>query len=268
MSANQVVVRRAVVAGHFYPADPAELAAAIETSFAGAVRPLPDAAVPKALVVPHAAYIYSGPVAASGYLRLAPVAATVRRVVLLGPSHRARLRGLAVSSADAFATPIGLVPIDADGRRIALAHLSVQVDDAPHALEHSLEVQVPFLQSVLDEFALVPLAVGQVGTEAVAEVIDALAGGPETLIVVSSDLSHYERYDVAREQDARTAAAILALAAERIDDYDACGAYPLRGLLRWASASGLAVEQVDLRNSGDTAGDRSRVVGYGCFAVH
>ena len=268
MSAQHILVRRPAVAGFFYPSDLSELAESVNDCFADAVRPAQGAPAPKALVVPHAGYIYSGPVAASGYLRLAPVAATVRRVVLLGPSHRVPLRGLAVSKADAFATPLGLVPVDDEARRAALGLPGVRLDDAPHALEHSLEVQVPFLQSVLDHFTLLPLAVGHTPPETVAAVIAALTGGAETLIVVSSDLSHYQPYDVARQQDQRTAAAVVALDPAGIDDLDACGAYALRGLLCWARTEGRAVERLDLRNSGDTAGDRSRVVGYGCFAVH
>ena len=197
---SAVLVRTPAVAGLFYPSDPGELAESLNACFADASGRRRAHRRRKALVVPHAGYIYSGPVAASGYLRLAPVSATVRRVVLLGPSHRVPLRGLAVSSADAFATPFGLVPVDDDARRAALGIPGVRVDDAPHALEHSLEVQVPFLQSVLDDFALVPLAVGQADPETVAAVIAALTGGAETLIVVSSDLSHYQSYDVARRQ--------------------------------------------------------------------
>jgi AmmeMemoRadiSam system protein B len=268
MSAQHVLVRPPAVAGFFYPSDPGELAELINACFADAVRPAQGALAPKALVVPHAGYICSGPVAASGYLRLALVAATVRRVVLLGPSHRVPLRGVAVSSADAFVTPLGLVPVDGDARRAALRLPGVRTDDAPHAMEHSLEVQVPFLQSALDRFDLLPLAVGHVDTETVAGVIAALAGGAETLIVISSDLSHYQPYDVARQQDRRTAAAVVALDADRIGDLDACGAYALRGLLRWAWTQGMTVERLDVRNSGDAAGDRSRVVGYGSFAVH
>jgi MEMO1 family protein len=267
MSAHHRVVRPPTVAGFFYPSDPDELAVSIKACFDDAVRPTEGAAPPKALVVPHAGYVYSGPIAATGYLRLAPVAETVRRVVLLGPSHRVPLHGLAVSGAEAFATPLGLVPVDDDARRVALAHDDVRLDDAPHAMEHSLEVQVPFLQTVLDRFELLPLVVGHVDAVTVAEVIGALGGGAETLVVISSDLSHYEPYRVAQERDRHTAAAVVALEAERIGDFDACGAYPLRGLLLWARAEGRTVELLDLRNSGDTAGDRSRVVGYGCFSV-
>ena len=268
MSAKQVLVRPPAVAGSFYPRDPDELAESISASFGDAVRPARGAPAPKALVVPHAGYVYSGPVAGSGYLRLGPVATTVRRVVLLGPSHRAPPHGLAVSGADAFATPLGLVPVDGDARRAALRHECVRVDDVPHAREHSLEVQLPFLQSVLKRFELLPLAVGRADSDTVAAVIAALAGGAETLIVISSDLSHYQPYDVAQVQDRRTAAAVLALDADGIGDLDACGARPLRGLLRWAQTEGRTVELLDLRNSADTAGDRSSVVGYGCFAVH
>ena len=212
-------------------------------------------------------YVYSGAIAASAYERIAPARDTIRRVVLLGPSHRVPVRGLAVPSVDAFETPLGLVPIDAAARSRVLELPAVHVDDGAHAVEHSLEVQLPFLQAVLDDFTLLPLSVGDASTEEVAAVLDACWGGPETLVVISTDLSHYHRYDDAVGLDARTAAAIVACRPDAVDDVDACGARPLRGLLRCAAERGLAVEQLDLRNSGDTAGDRERVVGYGAFAV-
>lgn len=259
--------RPPAVAGAFYPATPAGLRDALAASFAAAVEPAPDAPVPKALVVPHAGYVYSGPVAASAYLRLRPGRERVRRVVLLGPSHRVPVRGMAVSGLDVFATPLGEVPVDAGARTRVASMPGVTVADAPHAFEHSLEVQLPFLQTVLDDFALVPLAVGDATTAEVAAVLDALWGGPETLVVVSTDLSHYHPYERARALDRRTAGAILDLDAGGVGDRDACGAHPLRGLLAVARRRGLRIELLDLRSSGDTAGDRDRVVGYGAFAI-
>jgi AmmeMemoRadiSam system protein B len=260
-------VRPPAVAGSFYPSPPDALGAALREAFADAVIPTTGAAIPKALVVPHAGYVYSGAIAASAYARIIPARATIRRVVLLGPSHRVYVRGLAVPSVDAFRTPLGIVPIDADGREAALDVQGVRVDDRAHALEHSLEVQVPFLQSVLDDFVLLPFSVGDATADEVAGVLEACWGGPETLVVISSDLSHYHRYADAVQLDARTAAAIVACRPGAVEDHDACGAYPLRGLLQIVADHGYSVEQLDLRNSGDTAGDRDRVVGYGAFAV-
>ncbi len=260
-------VRPPAVAGTFYPGSADALRAALRRAFADAVHPGEGDRVPEALIVPHAGYVYSGPVAASAYARIIPARSTIRRVVLLGPSHRSAVRGLAVSSADAFSTPLGVVPIDAAYRNAVLALPGVGVDDRAHADEHSLEVQLPFLQTVLDEFTLLPLSVGDATVDEVAAVLEALWGGPETLVVVSTDLSHYHHYDDALRLDARTAAAVVAREPGAVDDRDACGAYPLRGLLQVASEHGLTVEQLDLRNSGDTAGDHHRVVGYGAFAV-
>lgn len=261
-------VRRPAVAGMFYPAARAQLRAAITQAFKHAVPPLPDAVVPKALIVPHAGYVYSGPIAASAYLRLGPVRDGVHRVVVLGPSHRVYLDGMAVPAVDVFDMPFGPVQVDRNLRE-SIRHLpGVVVSDEPHRLEHSLEVQLPFLQAVLDDFTVLPLSVGDATTEQVASVLEAVWGGPETLIVISTDLSHYEEYSVARQLDAHTAAAIVAAEASRIGDRDACGARALRGLLDVAHRRRMSIEQIDLRNSGDTAGDRHRVVGYGAFAVH
>ena len=267
MTTGPTTVRPAAVSGAFYPAEPALLAETIRRSFGGAVRPAPDAAVPRALVVPHAGYAYSGPIAASAYARVAPARGSIRRVVLLGPSHRVFLRGLALSSADAWATPLGLVPVDHSAADDLAPLRFVAVDDRPHGPEHSLEVQVPFLQTVLDEIALVPVVVGDATTEEVAAALEVLWGGPETLVVVSTDLSHYHRHDEAEALDARTAAAVVARRPEAIDDRDACGARPLRGLLRVADELHLTVEEIDRRTSGDTVGDKKRVVGYGSFAL-
>ena len=267
MTTRPTTVRPAAVSGAFYPAEPALLAETIRRSFGGAVRPAPGAPVPRALVVPHAGYAYSGPVAASAYARVAPARGSIRRVVLLGPSHRVFLRGLALSSADAWATPLGLVPVDHSAADDLTPLRFVAVDDRPHGPEHSLEVQVPFLQTVLDEIALVPVLVGDATTEEVAAALEVLWGGPETLVVVSTDLSHYHRHAEAEALDARTAAAVVARRPEAIDDRDACGARALRGLLRVADELHLTVEEIDRRTSGDTAGDKEKVVGYGSFAL-
>ena len=260
-------VRRPAVAGSFYPADATELRSAIERSFADARPSDADAPVPKALVVPHAGYVYSGPVAATGFARLLAGRMTIRRVVLLGPSHRVPLRGLGLSSADVWATPLGEVAVDHVDDQALLDLPAVVVDDAAHGPEHSLEVQVPFLQSVLDEFRLVPVIVGAAGAEEVASLLDLLWGGPETVVVVSTDLSHYHPQHDAVRLDARTAAAVVARDGAAIGDRGACGARPLRGLLAAAAAHDLNVQPLDLRTSGDTAGDSSSVVGYGAFAL-
>ncbi|MDJ0769281.1 MAG: AmmeMemoRadiSam system protein B [Ilumatobacter sp.] len=259
--------RQPAVAGSFYPADVAELDRSIRDAFRGGVPRPPDARVPEAVVVPHAGYVYSGAIAASAYERLVPARAVVRRVVLLGPSHRVFVRGMGVSSADEFETPLGTVAVDAGLRDRALQLPGVAIDDDAHRDEHSLEVQLPFLQTVLDDFALLPLSVGDATIDEVAAVLDALWGGPETVVVISTDLSHYHSYREAVDIDRHTAAAIVARRPDAIADRDACGARPLRGLLQIADRRGLAVEQIDLRNSGDTAGDHRRVVGYGAFAV-
>ena len=260
-------VRPPAVAGMFYPSDPTELGATIERCFAAAVDVPADATSPKAIVVPHAGLQYSGPIAASAYRRIAPAASRIHKVVLAGPSHRVPLRGVALSSADSWSTPLGLVPLDT-GAAAAIDHLAwVRVDDLPHGPEHCLEVQLPFLQTVLDDFELIPLAVGDTTTDEVASVLDALWGGPETLIVVSTDLSHFHRYVEAAELDARTASAIVALRSDDITELDACGARPLRGLLSAGAHHQLGMEQIDLRNSGDTSGDKKSVVGYGAFAL-
>jgi AmmeMemoRadiSam system protein B len=262
-----VKVRHPAVAGLFYPADPDELRRALADAFGAAEAPPPDAPVPQALVVPHAGYVYSGPIAASAYLRVAPAHAVIRRVVLLGPSHRVYLDGLAVPSDDEFDGPLGRVRIDRDLRDVVRVLPGVVVHDRPHRDEHSLEVQLPFLQTVLDHFTLLPISVGNASPDQVATVLEAVWGGPETLVVISTDLSHYHAYDEASRLDARTAAAIVTRRPDDIADDDACGARPLRGLLRVAIGHDLSVQQLDLRNSGDTAGDRHRVVGYGAFAV-
>ena len=227
-----------------------------------------DGAAPKAIIVPHAGYVYSGPIAATAYARVADLTGIVKRVVLLGPAHRFPLDGAAVPSVNAFSTPLGRVELDGDARERVLNCPGVGLNDIAHAGEHSLEVHLPFLQHVLASgFRVLPLVVGRASPATVGAVLDALWGGRETLIVVSSDLSHYEPYDVAQRHDRRTADAIVAGAIDEIRPDDACGAYPVRGLLSAATAHELDVELLDLRNSGDTAGPRDRVVGYGAFAL-
>jgi len=259
-------IRAPAVAGMFYPDDPRELQTMIDT-FLGAAA-APPGPIPKAIIAPHAGYIYSGPVAASVYARLAPARSTIRRVVLLGPSHRVGFRGLAVSSAESFRTPLGDIPLDRAALD-ALADLPQVVPlDPAHAAEHSLEVHLPFLQTVLGEFTLVPLVVGDASAAEVAEVLERLWGGEETLIVISSDLSHYHDYATARRMDHETAEAIEMLRGEALAYDDACGRNPIRGLLEAARRHGLSVTTLDLRNSGDTAGPRDQVVGYGAWLLH
>jgi AmmeMemoRadiSam system protein B len=255
-------VRPAAVAGMFYPKARERLAGDVRAYLAEVAAPAADP--PKALIVPHAGFIYSAPIAAAAYSRLASLRDTVKRVVLLGPAHRVAVRGLAVSDARAFHTPLGDVPIDREGVALARTFPQVVASDAAHAQEHALEVQLPFLQTVLNAFSLVPFAVGDASAADVAQVIDALWGGPETLIVISSDLSHYHPYAVARHIDRGTTDTILALSPTLVHE-QACGATPINGLLLCAKQRGLTPALVDLRNSGDTAGDRSRVVGYASF---
>lgn len=256
-------IRQPAVAGQFYPGDPKQLSAAVDGYLDAADAG--DARIPKAIIAPHAGYVYSGPIAATAYKRLAPVRDTIKRVILLGPCHRVAVRGLALSGADAFVTPLGEIPLDKEAAA-AIADLpDVAVFDETHKLEHSLEVHLPFLQTVLGDFKLLPLVVGEATPESVAEVLDKLWGGDETLIVISSDLSHYLNYDAAREIDGATCKAIEDMTPEKIQRGGACGRFPVSGLLALAKRRGMSVETVDLRNSGDTAGPRDRVVGYGSW---
>lgn len=259
-------LRPAAVAGSFYPASRQRLLAEVDELLrdAAAAPAVPTPRPPKALIVPHAGYRYSGPVAARAYVRLLPFAERVRRVVLIGPSHRVYFQGLALPEATAFDTPLGAVPVDAEAARAA----GVPRIAAAHAQEHSLEVELPFLVRVLPRFALVPLVAGEASGEEVAAVLDTLWGGPETLVVVSSDLSHYLPYERARRVDATTAERILALTETPLHHDQACGATPVNGLLICARERRLRVEQIDLRNSGDTAGSCEQVVGYGAFAFY
>ena len=258
------MLRPPAVADLFYPADSRTLRAAVN-GYLKAVRPAEHSA-PKALIVPHAGYMYSGPVAASAYAQAAPLRGTVTRVVLLGPAHRTPFSGLAASSAEAFQTPLGPVPLDPAAAEALKDLPQVKCLDRAHAPEHSLEVQLPFLQVVLGSFSLVPLLVHDAAPDEVWAVLERLWGGPETLVVISSDLSHYLDYQSARALDAQTAAAIEALKPEEIGESQACGRLAIQGLLLGAIQSGLQGRTLDLRNSGDTAGPRDQVVGYGAFA--
>ncbi len=225
----------------------------------------PDLAVPKALIAPHAGYMYSGPIAATVYARLAPACARIKRVVLLGPAHRVAVDGLALPGAKGFVSPLGVVPIDREAVRSISSLPQVSESRPAHAREHSLEVHLPFLQTVLGTFAVVPLVVGRASAAQVAEVLDRLWGGDETLIVISSDLSHYLSYNEAQATDRETVDTILRCR-PLLNHDQACGATPINGLLTAALRRGLKPELLDLRNSGDTAGDRSRVVGYASIA--
>ena len=260
-------VRQPAVAGMFYPAAAGELARDVGALLAGAESAARGKPVPKAIIAPHAGYVYSGAIAATAYARLAPARSMVTRVVLLGPVHRVPVRGLALPGATVLATPLGNIPVDAE----AIAALSrlpqVTVSPAAHALEHSLEVHLPFLQTVLAKFSVVPLAVGDATADEIAQVLDALWGGTDTLIVVSSDLSHYLGYGEAQATDRATAQAILDLRTD-ISHEQACGGTPINGLVLAARRRSLTPQLLDLRNSGDTAGDRKRVVGYGAFAFY
>ena len=260
-------VRPAAVAGAFYPAEPDALRAAVQWALEEAPAGVGAGPAPKAIIAPHAGYLYSGPVAGSAYARVLPRRGQVERVVLLGPAHTVPLAAVATVTADAFETPLGLVPVDTAACDQLVEAGLVVVSDAAHATEHSLEVHLPFLQVALGEVTVLPLVVGEVPASAVAAVLDQVWGGPETLVVLSTDLSHYHDHSTARELDGRTAAAILARRPDDVGRGDACGVFPLRGLLAAAGQRDLDIELLDLRTSADTAGHPERVVGYGAFAV-
>ena len=252
----------------FYPADPQELHGLMSQYLQHVVIPENNDSVPKAIIAPHAGYVYSGPVAASAYARLQPAHDRIKRVVLLGPSHRVPLFGLATSSVDQFDTPLGPVKLDREAINSIADLTQVRQLDEAHVMEHSLEVHLPFLLEVLDDFKLVPLVVGDAQPAEVAEVLERLWGGPETLIVISSDLSHYHDYATAQRLDNATSKAIEGLQLEDIHSENACGCVPVSGLLHLARKKGLQAETIDLRNSGDTAGSKDQVVGYGAYVFH
>lgn len=251
------------VAGMFYPGDGETLRGEVDAHLG---RVHPGGPAPKALIAPHAGYRYSGPIAASAYTRLKPRAHEIRRVVLLGPAHYHALRGVAVSGAESFQTPLGRVPVDTAFIRRALEFVFVRKVDPAFEREHSLEVHLPFLMRVLPRFTVVPLLVGKASPAEIGTLLEALWGGPETAIVISSDLSHFLDYETARRLDAKTSEAIVALRHDDVGYEQACGRHAVNGLLHLAKRRGLEAKVLDVRNSGDTAGSRDRVVGYGAYA--
>lgn len=256
--------RPTAVAGTFYPGDRLELQNMVNDLLR---RAAPRPVMAKALIAPHAGYIYSGAVAASAYATLLPRKDRIKRVVLLGPAHRVYVKGLALSHASHFASPLGEIKVDT----VAVEQLKklkhVFMSDEAHAQEHSLEVHLPFLQSVLNDFLLIPLVVGDATTEQVTEVLEAVWGDDDTLIVISSDLSHYHDYETANQIDRQTSQAIEQMRLEDITTQMACGCRPIQGLLNIARQRNMQVSQIDLCNSGDTAGTRDRVVGYASYVV-
>lgn len=272
MTTTATTIRSPAVAGMFYPANPQELHQMVH-QFLQAVTTGIDqttkvALVPKAIIAPHAGYIYSGPVAASVYAYLIAARQVIKRVVLLGPSHRVPLHGLAATGMSSFATPLGQVPVEQAAIQQLLQLPQVTLLEQAHEREHSLEVQLPFLQTVLEEFTLIPLVVGEATPAEVAEVLELFLGEAETLIVISSDLSHYHDYHTAQIIDKMTSTAIENLRPQDIHAEQACGRYPINGLLSVAKTHRMKVQTIDLRNSGDTAGPRHQVVGYGAYVFH
>lgn len=259
-----VLIRQPAVAGSFYPANPKQLQEMLNTYLDAAQT---TTKVPKAMIVPHAGYIYSGEIAASAYSRLKAGADKIKRVVVLGPSHRVGFKGLAVSRAEFFNTPLGEIPLDMTAIQNLLVLPFVRYIDEAHYLEHSLEVQLPFLQTVLKEFKLIPIVAGEATPEQVAQALEMFYDDAETLIVISSDLSHYHDYATAQSLDKETSDKIEHLQYQQLDYESACGRVPVSGLLALAQKKSLHVKNIDLRNSGDTAGDKKRVVGYGAYVI-
>ncbi|GAA3929880.1 AmmeMemoRadiSam system protein B [Litoribacillus peritrichatus] len=257
-------IRYPAVAGSFYPESAEELRQTLNQLLTKAPK---NSCHPKALIAPHAGYIYSGPIAATAYNTLADMADKIHRVVLLGPAHRVPLRGIAMPDTDVFRTPLGDITVDQKALDQIQMLDCITTSGQAHAWEHSLEVHLPFLQQTLKDFELVPLVVGETEPEVVANVIETLWGGEETLIVVSTDLSHYLKYQDAQKQDYTTTEAIEHLTCH-IDGQQACGCNPLNGLLLATQHHHLKLTTLDLRNSGDTAGPKDHVVGYGAYAIH
>jgi len=256
--------RQPAVAGAFYPADPKQLHTMLDQYLTEAEC---AAKAPKAMIVPHAGYVYSGPVAASAYARLKKAHDLITRVVLIGPSHRVAFKGLSVSRAENFITPLGAIPVDQDAIELIAQLPFVEYIEQAHSYEHSLEVHLPFLQEMLDDFKIVPIVAGDATPEQVAQVINTLWGGEETLVVISSDLSHYHEYATAQRLDKATSQLIENLHYDGLSFESACGRVPVSGLLKVAREKSLSVKTIDLRNSGDTAGDKNRVVGYGAYVI-
>lgn len=264
LNSSRLSIRSPAVAGTFYPKNPAQLDNMLDEYLH---QDIPDVTPPKAIIAPHAGYIYSGPVAASVYANVAKLRSQIKRVVLLGPTHRVYVQGIALPSNSHFATPLGNVPIDTEALKGISTHSFVQYFDAAHEQEHSLEVHIPFLQKVLNDFALIPILVGDATPDQVASILEELWGGDETLIVISSDLSHYLDYETARKIDADTTHLIESFDYKNIGSNQACGCMPMRGLLKLAQEKNMSIQTLDLRNSGDTAGTMDRVVGYGAYAL-
>ncbi len=263
MSVDTNLVKQPGVAGLFYPADRETCAAQVAACLKAA---LPASVEPKVLVAPHAGYIYSGVVAGTAYATVAHRRGAISRVVLLGPNHRVGFKGVALCTAERWATPLGEIPVDMEAMARLRALPDTIVSDPAFAQEHSLEVHLPFLQTVLGDFSLVPVLVGDARPETVAQVLRECWGGPETLIVVSSDLSHFHDHATATAMDGQAAQCIEALRPDLLKDDQACGNRPLRGLMLEAARRDLRVTALDVRNSGDTRGNMERVVGYGSFA--
>jgi len=261
-------IRQPAVAGTFYPAQRDVLERQLAEFLSEAGNDAPATAPPKAIIGPHAGYVYSGSVAARAYARLATARGKIQRVVLIGPSHYVAFRGIAVDTSDAWVTPCGTVPLDADAIGQLRSVPMVGVLEQAHQREHALEVHVPFLQQVLGDFRLVPVVTGDAPPESVAALLETLWGGPETLIVISTDLSHYLDYAACQRIDQTTAEAIERFDPDVLTPTHACGSLATKGLLRIARDRGMTIERLDLRNSGDTAGPRDRVVGYGAWALY
>jgi MEMO1 family protein len=264
LNASRISIRQPAVAGTFYPQSHAQLDNMLDEYLH---IDIPEITPPKAIIAPHAGYIYSGPVAASVYANVAKLRTQIKRVVLLGPTHRVYVQGIALPSNSHFATPLGNVSIDTESLNTIATLPYVDYLDAAHEQEHSLEVHIPFLQKVLDDFTLIPLLVGDASPEQVAKVLAQLWGGDETLIVISSDLSHYLDYESAQKIDHDTTQLIENLDYQHIGPQQACGCMPMRGLLKLAQQKHMSIRTLDLRNSGDTAGTKDRVVGYGAYAL-
>ena len=259
-------IREPAVAGTFYPADPAQLKQMLMHYLTDAQT---GGKVPKAIIAPHAGFIYSGPIAASVYARLQAAKDIINQVVLIGPSHRVGFQGLALSTAEQFSTPLGNIEVDTDAvKKIAEFPFIAYLDQA-HELEHSLEVHLPFLQTVLKQFSLVPVVAGDAPAEQVCQLLEQFWRKPGTLIVISSDLSHFHNYETAQKLDKETSEIIEHLQYEKLDSGSACGCVPVRGLMLLARKNNLQIRTIDLRNSGDTAGsgDKNRVVGYGAYVI-
>ena len=257
-------IRPPAVAGTFYPENPDTLRDVIEQNIAQ-TAPLSRTEIPKVLIVPHAGYIYSGPIAGSAYTLLVPYRQLINRVVIIGPSHRVGFHGVALSNADNFKTPLGLIPIDKKSQAKLAEIAGVHIMDKAHEAEHSVEVQLPFLQYMLDTFSIVPIVAGDASPQLIAKIIKTLWAGPETLILISSDLSHFHNYLTAQQLDRATSQAILTMDINAIDSQHACGCVGIRGLLTFTQQHPMETSILDVRNSGDTAGSKDSVVGYGAY---